>query len=249
MLRKRSASIALTFAAGVGAMSGAVSPMTALAADDLPPCSSNDVSTWTGCVGSYAISDVGTYVGEFQNGRPNGKGALTYRAYGEYIGTFRDGRPEGRGTYSYADGRRYVGDWHNGEFDGYGTRTYPDGRKEVGEWRAGALIQEAEESSRDQIPIAILVGGIFVALGLALRIVFGNSVVHPESSSADKAVMDEQRKFDEIRKMLVEAVDNFDISDDALIKLREDGRRTSKRLNDLKRRTGVAWLLGALKLS
>lgn len=249
MLRNHSTLIAIGFAMGLEAISCFFSPGSSLASDDLPRCSPGDRANWTGCVGSAAISDIGIYVGEFRNGKPNGNGSLTYRAYGEYIGEFREGWPEGRGTYSYADGRQYVGDWRNGEFEGYGTRTYPDGRKEFGEWKASKLIQKLEENSQAEVSASILLLGVVISLALLLRLAFANSGGHQNASRADTAVLDERRKLEEIRRKLVEAVDNFDVSDDALTTLRENGRRASNRLNELKRRTGVGWLRGALKIS
>ncbi len=100
------------------------------------------------------------YVGEVENGIPNGQGVFTYPDGRKYAGQWKDGKINGLGTYTspfrwkyegnfkgskfhghgiytYPDGERYVGEFKDGIQDGQGTLSYPDGRKYVGEFRKG----------------------------------------------------------------------------------------------------------------
>ena len=69
------------------------------------------------------------YVGEFKDGKRNGKGKLT-SPYGEkYEGKWKEGEYHGKGTYIWSDGSKYVGEYKNGEYHGLGTFTWSDGHK------------------------------------------------------------------------------------------------------------------------
>jgi hypothetical protein len=112
--------------------------------------------------GTYTWSNGDMYVGEFKDGKRNGKGAYTFgkgdfegnRYVGEYkdgeyhgqgtytwpdgsmfLGEFKDDKPNGQGTYSRSDGMKYEGEWKDAKFHGQGTETLADGGKKVGEWR------------------------------------------------------------------------------------------------------------------
>ena len=54
---------------------------------------------------------------------------------GKYVGEIENGKPNGTGTFIYPDGEKYVGEWKNGKEHGQGTYTYPKGSKYVGEWK------------------------------------------------------------------------------------------------------------------
>ncbi len=97
---------------------------------------------WTNCWGRYKIEFDSTHLGsvfegEWLNGLPHGKGAVTHVNGDKYIGTYKNGNRHGQATYIYADGDRYVGEYRNGEKHGQGTYTYADGEKYVGEYRDG----------------------------------------------------------------------------------------------------------------
>jgi len=54
---------------------------------------------------------------------------------GKYVGEIENGKPNGTGTVIYPDGEKYVGEWKNGKEHGQGTFTFIDGRKWAGEFR------------------------------------------------------------------------------------------------------------------
>jgi len=79
------------------------------------------------------------YVGEIENGEPNGQGISTSPDGHKYVGEFKDGNEHGQGTHTFPDGRKYVGGSKDGQWDGQGTITYPDGGKYVGEFKNGKI--------------------------------------------------------------------------------------------------------------
>jgi hypothetical protein len=79
----------------------------------------------------------GKYVGEIENGIPDGQGTETWYDEWNYIGKYKDGKQYGQGSFTYPDGRKYEGQWKNGKRNGHGTEISPDGRKYVGEWKNG----------------------------------------------------------------------------------------------------------------
>jgi hypothetical protein len=111
----------------------------------------------------YTEGGLRTYVGEFKNGKRDGKGTLTYsdqtksRGQKQYEGQWKEGAPSGKGTLTFFDDRKFVGQWksetvvkqQNVEIgakvfpatfrqvivSAEGTMFYPDGRKEVGEFK------------------------------------------------------------------------------------------------------------------
>ena len=64
----------------------------------------------------------GTYSGDCENGKANGKG----KSIGTdvYEGEFKDGYPEGKGTYTWKDGHYYIGVFKKGNKEGKGNMYY-----------------------------------------------------------------------------------------------------------------------------
>jgi len=77
------------------------------------------------------------YVGELQNGKPHGKGSITYENGEIYEGEWKEGLKEGKGTLTSPDGGKYEGEWKNDKMEGQGTYTWPNGNKYEGEWKDG----------------------------------------------------------------------------------------------------------------
>jgi len=55
------------------------------------------------------------YVGEIENGVPNGQGIVISPDGRNYVGKFKDGERNGQGTITQPDGKKYVGEWKNGK--------------------------------------------------------------------------------------------------------------------------------------
>ena len=79
----------------------------------------------------------GKYIGEIQNGKPNGQGTLTWTDLGKYIGEWKDGKFHGQGTLTSTDGEKFVGEFEDGLPIGKGTLNYPNGTKYVGKIENG----------------------------------------------------------------------------------------------------------------
>jgi hypothetical protein len=82
--------------------------------------------------------------GEWQDGRINGFGTLTYADGDKYVGLWVDGKMNGQGTYIYADGDKYDGEWKDDRRHGKGTVIYrgADGavvEKFEGDWFEGKM--------------------------------------------------------------------------------------------------------------
>ena len=87
--------------------------------------------------GTYTFSNGDKYVGEWVNGKIEGKGTYTFANGDNYVGEFKNGKREGKGTYTISDGDKYFGEWVNGKREGKGTYTFADGAKYIGQWVNG----------------------------------------------------------------------------------------------------------------
>ncbi len=77
------------------------------------------------------------YVGEIENGLPNGQGTYTWSDGRKCVGEYKDGKPNGQGIFTDPNGTMYVGIYKDGKKHGQGTYIKPEGRKYVGEWKDG----------------------------------------------------------------------------------------------------------------
>ena len=104
----------------------------------LPRCpGSYNNYTWSNCVGYLTSADGSEYVGEFRDGKPNGRGTFTSTDGGKYVGEFKDVEWHGQGTYTSANGDKYVGEFKDSKQHGQGSITYAGGNKYVGHWKDG----------------------------------------------------------------------------------------------------------------
>jgi hypothetical protein len=76
-----------------------------------------------------------TYVGEWVDGRMEGKGIATFPNGDVYEGSFVDGKREGQGILRYAAGEQSQGEWTKGLLTGPATEPAPDA--------SGAPVSEA----------------------------------------------------------------------------------------------------------
>lgn len=67
-------------------------------------------------------SVAGTYTGECNKGKANGKGKSV--GTDTYEGLFKNGYPDGEGMYTFKDGHYYMGNFEKGRMDGAGKMFY-----------------------------------------------------------------------------------------------------------------------------
>lgn len=79
------------------------------------------------------------YKGALTKGLFNGFGKYNFNST-QYIGDFEDGLPNGKGTYKSASGWTYEGNFKEGVFDGEGIITDANGNKTSGKWNQGQKV-------------------------------------------------------------------------------------------------------------
>jgi hypothetical protein len=60
------------------------------------------------------MKEPGKYVGQIENGKPNGQGTLTWKN-NEYVGEWKDGKRNGQGIYTWGK-NKYVGELKDGKY-------------------------------------------------------------------------------------------------------------------------------------
>lgn len=75
------------------------------------------------------------YEGEWQAGKIHGRGIFKWTSGARYEGEFKESWKEGEGIYFYDDGGKYQGSYIRNNRHGNGTMTYADGNKYSGEWK------------------------------------------------------------------------------------------------------------------
>lgn len=86
-----------------------------------------------GTVSIKQYESIGSYVGEYSNGKPNGEGKLTCSDC-EIVGRFTNGRPTGNMKVSFRDGCVFIGKVTNNYNLDSGKMLYPDGSSFEGSW-------------------------------------------------------------------------------------------------------------------
>ena len=99
------------------------------------------INIQTGNQKGEIMYDGDRYVGEYRDGKPNGKGKLYYSENENglltYEGDFADGVRHGYGILIWDDGTRYEGNWVNNDWNGKGKIQYSNGTIYDGEWNNG----------------------------------------------------------------------------------------------------------------
>ena len=91
-------------------------------------------------LGIYTFPNNEYYEGNFEDDLYNGQGQYIWGNNGnKYIGEFKNGKIEGKGTFSYEDGTIFVGNFIEGYKNGEGYIQFPDGKKYFGNWLNGEL--------------------------------------------------------------------------------------------------------------
>ncbi len=107
--------------------------------------------------------DYGTYIGDVQNDKRNGKGKLNYTNGAMYEGDFKDDKIEGNGTMAYSgDTTTYTGSWANNLPGGLGTKKWTKkGESYTGEWKEGKRNGKGAYTYKDSsINIGTWVNGV-----------------------------------------------------------------------------------------
>ena len=73
-------------------------------------------------------------MGDFLNGKKNGKGKFFFPEGNSYEGDFINNEIKGEGVYKWKDGRIYIGEWTNNKMNGYGIFVWPDKKKYYGHY-------------------------------------------------------------------------------------------------------------------
>jgi hypothetical protein len=94
---------------------------TTFGESNLSSCQGNDVSKWTNCKGTASYYKTNTYIGEYIDGKPHGKGELRLTNSDYYVGEFKGGTAHGLGIYTFANGEKHFGEFKNCIFDKPGT--------------------------------------------------------------------------------------------------------------------------------
>ncbi len=187
-------------------------------------------------LGTLTYRHHGEYVGEFRDGWPSGRGAYVYPDGRRYVGEWRNGDFNGRGIRTYPDGRKEDGEWSGGEFVKSAEENSPlfDAPR-----IPPAAIVDASEISQSRPVVLIgseIFGGVapllmvFLVIGAVIAAIFGLKA-EPRSAAPSIAVRgrvdeaDEQSKIVEARRALLEAVEDFAVSDVKLLKLRASARQ------------------------
>jgi hypothetical protein len=130
------------------------SPGNDIARSNLPPCPS--FGYFHNCFGTYIEPNNGRkYVGEWRDGKWNGRGNLNFPLGDNYVGGFKDNNRNGQGNLYFGNGKRYFGEWKEDNFHGYGTLYAPD-RSIInqGIWAEGKFVrsvpvQQATEPNQE----------------------------------------------------------------------------------------------------
>lgn len=100
------------------------------------------INMQTGNQKGEIMYDGDRYVGEYRDGKPNGKGKLYYsdENLSTYEGEFVNGKRQGQGTLIWKSGNRYEGAWMDDVREGNGKMYWSDGKKFDGEWRNDKML-------------------------------------------------------------------------------------------------------------
>ena len=93
-----------------------------------------------------------SYIGEFKNNIPHGKGILKLANGDFFTGDWKNGQVNGYGEVIYSNGARYVGEFKNHKFHGKGTFTEADGTIIVGKFKKNETVKiySKDTSAKDK---------------------------------------------------------------------------------------------------
>ena len=74
-----------------------------------------------------------------ENGKPEGRGALTYRNGTKYVGIFKNGAWHGKGNFYFSDGEKWVGEFR--EDEPWNVTWYDNQGNIIAKWGNGVKIE------------------------------------------------------------------------------------------------------------
>ncbi|MFW6016409.1 MAG: MORN repeat-containing protein [bacterium] len=83
----------------------------------------------------YFYPDGSKYIGEFKDGKPNGKGTISHSDGSVYEGEVKNGKRHGKGLFKFSDGGVYKGEYISNLRNGYGVHIYSNGNRYEGEFK------------------------------------------------------------------------------------------------------------------
>jgi len=87
--------------------------------------------------GKLELPGVGTFEGNFVQGKLAGHAVVTWENGDIYDGQWRDGQEQGLGIRNYADGSSHEGRWERGKKTGFGRESLADGSSFEGQFSGG----------------------------------------------------------------------------------------------------------------
>jgi|GEM_PF-2245772 hypothetical protein len=211
-------------------------------------------------LGTLTYRRHGEYVGEFRDSWPSGRGSFTYPDGRRYVGEWRNGDFNGRGVRTYPDGRKEDGEWSGGKLTRSAEENLPQSDAPEKPRAAAGDASEINQSKpvvltgNDIFDGALLLLMVFLVLGAVIAAVFGVKAKSPESAALSAATpgridgAGEQSDLDEAQRALLEAVEDFTVSDANLLEMRASARRAFKERKNLERKAAARRILNVLKL-
>jgi hypothetical protein len=115
MLDRRSIFLAAAVLSASPLIAAAMSPTVAVGQSRLPSCPNDRGVLRRNCQGAEIYPDGSKYVGEFKDGKEDGRGILTYPDGSRYVGEFKDDMKNGQGIYTAPNGAEFVGEFKDGK--------------------------------------------------------------------------------------------------------------------------------------
>ncbi len=84
--------------------------------------------------GTAVFPSGGKYIGDFREGKIQGKGIFYFSDGNKYIGNWVDQYREGDGRFIFSNGDEYFGEFQLNKFSGRGVMTYANGNRYEGDW-------------------------------------------------------------------------------------------------------------------
>ena len=77
---------------------------------------------------AIALQNEGIYIGQWKNGKRDGKGIMTWPDKSSFEGNFKEDEVSGFGKIVHSNGDIYEGEWDKNKANGFGVFTYANGQ-------------------------------------------------------------------------------------------------------------------------